>query len=199
MIDNATMKSELWLVRHGETEWSLAGKHTGSTDIPLTAKGCEIAAALRPRLQNIQFAHVLVSPLLRARQTFELAGFGGRGEIEPDLHEWRYGSDEGRTSAEIRAERPGWTVWKDGPLGGETHEDVAVRADRLIARVRSFEGRVAAFSHGHISRVLAARWIGRPVADGALYRLDTAAISVLGYERETAVIKLWNDVGRLPA
>lgn len=193
------MKSELWLVRHGETEWSLAGRHTGSTDIPLTDKGREIAAALRPRLEGVEFARVLVSPLLRARETAELAGLGGRGEIDADLHEWRYGQDEGRTSAEIRADRPGWTVWKDGPLGGETHDEVAARADRLVAKVRSLEGRVAAFAHGHISRVLAARWIGQPAADGALYRLDTAAISVLGYERETAVIKLWNDVGRLPA
>jgi broad specificity phosphatase PhoE len=192
------MTSELWLIRHGETEWSLAGKHTGTTDLPLTAHGSEVAASLRTRLAHVEFTRVIISPLLRARQTYELAGFGGRGVIEPDLHEWRYGSYEGLTTAQIREQRPGWTVWKDGPLGGESHEDVAERADRVIAAARSITGRTAAFCHGHISRVIGARWVGYDVSEGARLRLDTAAICVLGWERETAVIKLWNDVGRLP-
>ena len=192
------MTSELWLIRHGETEWSIAGKHTGATDLPLTEHGSEVAASLRERLVQVEFERVLVSPLLRARQTYELAGFGGRGVIDPDLHEWRYGAYEGRTTKQIREERPGWTVWKDGPLGGESHDQVAERADRVIASVRSGTGRVAAFCHGHISRVIGARWIGYPVSEGARLKLDTAAICVLGWERETAVLKLWNDVGKLP-
>jgi broad specificity phosphatase PhoE len=197
-MDQAT-KPELWLVRHGETEWSVAGRHTGVTDLALTGHGTEVAARLRDRLRGIDFSRVIVSPLLRAKQTCELAGFAGRGETVADLHEWRYGEYEGRTTADIRKERPGWTVWKDGPVGGETHEQVQARADRIIASVRSGDGRVAAFAHGHISRVIGARWIGKTAGDGALLRLDTAAICVLGWERETPVIKLWNDVGRLPA
>ncbi len=192
------MTNELWLIRHGETAWSIAGKHTGTTDVPLTEHGSDVAASLGPRLARVEFARVLVSPLLRARQTCELAGFAGRGQIEPDLHEWRYGTYEGLTTAQIREERPGWTVWKDGPLGGESHEEVGRRADRVVASVRGGTGRVAAFCHGHISRVIGARWIGYPVSEGSRLRLDTAAICVLGWERETAVIKLWNDVGKLP-
>jgi broad specificity phosphatase PhoE len=193
------MTSELWLIRHGETEWSAAGKHTGVTDLALTEQGSEVAASLRERLASVKFDRVIVSPLLRARQTCELAGFCGRGVIEPDLHEWRYGEYEGLTTPQIREGRSGWTVWKDGPLGGESHDDVAARADRIILAVRGGTGRVAAFCHGHISRVIGARWIGHPVSEGARLRLDTAAICILGWERETAVIKLWNDVGRLPA
>jgi probable phosphoglycerate mutase len=193
------MPSELWLIRHGETEWSRSGRHTGRTDIPLTEHGRAVAAALGDRLREIEFARILTSPLVRARETCELAGFAKRAEVVADLREWDYGDDEGRTTAGIRTERPGWTVWRDGPRGGETAVEIAERADRVIAGVRAKDERVAAFGHGHFSRVLAARWIAKPVADGALYRLDTAAICVLAWERETPVLKLWNDTGRLPS
>lgn len=191
-------RPELWLVRHGETDWSATGRHTGRSDVPLNDRGREVAASLVPRLAGIGFDRVLTSPLARARDTCALAGFAGRAEVSADLAEWDYGQDEGLTTTEIRRDRPSWTVWTAGPKGGETADEVAARADRVVAMARSGQGRVLAFSHGHFSRVLASRWIGQPAAHGAYLRFDTAAVSVLGWERDTPVLLLWNDAGRLP-
>jgi broad specificity phosphatase PhoE len=190
-------ESQLWLVRHGETEWSAAGRHTSRTDLPLTTTGREAAASLRSRLAG-DFDQVLVSPRERARVTAELAGLGDRAVVDEDLAEWDYGEDEGLTSAQIREDRPDWTLWADGPRGGETAAEIAARAERVVARVRASGGRTIAFAHGHISRVIAARWVDLPVAAGAHLRLDTAAVSVLGWERETPVLVRWNDTGTLP-
>ncbi|MDQ1627121.1 MAG: hypothetical protein QOI54_865 [Actinomycetota bacterium] len=190
--------SQLWLVRHGETQWSAAGRHTSRTDLPLTDDGRGAATALGERLGGLTFDQVLASPRLRTRTTAELAGLGDRATLDPDLVEWDYGQDEGLTSAQIRAERPGWSVWREGPRGGETAEQVAARADRVIARVRAAGGRTIAFSHGHFCRVLGARWIDLAVEEGAHLRLDTAAVSVLGWERETPALLRWNDTGVLP-
>jgi probable phosphoglycerate mutase len=184
---------ELWLVRHGETEWSRLGRHTGRTDIALTEAGHAQAAAVARKLSGHDFALVLSSPLTRALDTARLAGFGGRVETADDLMEWDYGDDEGRTTPEIRHERPGWTIWRDGPSGGETADHVANRVDRVIARVRRADGDVLVFAHGHVLRVLAARWLGEPATEGRLYALSTATVSVLGWERETAVIERWNE------
>jgi probable phosphoglycerate mutase len=184
---------ELWLVRHGETEWSLSGAHTGRTDIPLTAAGRERAAAVGRYLAGRKFAGVLVSPLGRARETCRLAGYEN-AQIDPGLSEWDYGDYEGRTTAQIQAERPGWSLWSDGVPNGETAAQVAARADGVIAHALAVagEGDVALFAHGHILRVLAARWLGLPPEDGRLFALGTAAVSTLGYERETRVITRWN-------
>jgi broad specificity phosphatase PhoE len=192
-------QGELWVVRHGETEWSASGRHTSRTDVPLTEQGRAAAAQLGARLTGISFARVLTSPLTRARETCALAGLGDRAEVVEDLREWDYGADEGLTTAQIREDRAGWTVWADGPRGGESADEVGARADRIVATVRSIEGRVLAFSHGHMSRVIGARWLGLPVTEGAHLRLDTGAISVLGWERETPAVLLWNDTGQLPA
>lgn len=189
--------SELWLVRHGETEWSKSGQHTGRTDIELTDVGRDNARALRPRLAGTEFARVLTSPLRRARDTSVLAGYGDRAERVDDLMEWDYGDEEGLTTAEIRKQRPGWTVWSEGPTGGETVWDVGARADRVIELARGTEGVVLAFSHGHFARVLGARWIGLSAAEGHKLKLSTAAISVLGYDRETAAILRWNDTSHV--
>ena len=188
-------RPNLWLVRHGETEWSRSGRHTSRTDVPLTERGRAEALTLAPRLVDHDFAVVLSSPLSRALDTANLAGYAGRVETTEDLLEWDYGADEGRTTAEIRTERPGWTVWRDGPRDGETAADVAGRADRVIASVRAANGDVLAFAHGHVLRVLAARWLGETPAEGRFYALGTATISVLGWEHETAVIERWNDAG----
>jgi probable phosphoglycerate mutase len=184
---------DLWLVRHGETEWSLSGAHTGRTDIPLTAAGRVRAAAVGRYLAGRKFAGVLVSPLGRARETCRLAGYEN-AQIDPDLSEWDYGDYEGRTTAQIQAERPGWSLWSDGVPNGETAAQVAARADGVIAHALAVagEGDVALFAHGHILRVLAARWLGLPPEDGRLFALGTAAVSTLGYERETRVITRWN-------
>jgi len=182
----------LVLVRHGETEWSRDHKHTSYTDLPLTEVGAEQARALGKRLAGHGFAGVFVSPLRRARQTCELAGFGARAEVMDDLREWNYGRYEGLTTAEIRRSRPGWTVWKDGPLGGESPEDVGSRADRVIQKTWVDDRDVALFAHGHMLRVIAARWIGLAAAGGARLRLATATVSTLGYERETRVVLTWN-------
>lgn len=189
--------AELWLVRHGETEWSASGQHTGTTDIELTDAGRRHASALRERLQGIEFDRVLTSPLQRARVTAELAGFGDRAEVVAELAEWDYGQDEGRTTPQIREDRPGWTVWRDGPLEGETAEQVGRRADKIIALATESAGRVLAFGHGHISRVIGARWIGLAAAEGIGLKLSTASVSVLGYDRETRAIVRWNDTGHL--
>ena len=186
-------RPELWLVRHGETEWSRLGRHTGRTDVPLTAAGREQAQAVARRLVDRSFALVLSSPLSRALDTARLAGFGDQVETTDDLLEWDYGADEGLTTAEIRDDRPGWTVWRDGPRAGETADEVAARIDRVIKRVREAPGDALVFAHGHILRVLAARWLGEPPTEGRLYALSTATVSVLGWERETAVIERWND------
>jgi probable phosphoglycerate mutase len=191
-------RGELWLVRHGETEWSASGRHTSRTDVALTERGAEKAVRVGHRLTGITFDRVLTSPLTRARETCRLAGFGDRAEVVDDLREWDYGDDEGRTTAEIRDTRPGWTVWDQGPAGGETAEEVGRRADRVVALARGTGGRVLAFSHGHISRVIGARWIELPVREGAHLRLDTASIAVLGWERETPVLQLWNSTDTLP-
>jgi probable phosphoglycerate mutase len=184
---------ELWLVRHGETEWSRLGRHTGRTDIALTDAGRAQAAAVARKLSGHEFAMVLSSPLSRALDTARLAGFGDRVETADDLLEWDYGADEGLTTPEIRRERPGWTVWRNGPKDGETADEVAARVDRVIERVRAAEGNVLVFAHGHLLRVLAARWLGEPPTEGRLFALSTATVSVLGWERETAVIERWNE------
>lgn len=183
----------VWLIRHGETEWSRDGRHTGRTDVQLTAAGEAAAQALRPALAGREFRLVLTSPLQRARRTCELSGLGGDATLDPDLMEWDYGAYEGRTTAAIRTERPGWTVWRDGVPGGETATQVAARCDRVVERLRASEGDAAVFAHGHLLRALAARWLGQPVADGRLYALSTAALCILGYERETPVLLRWND------
>lgn len=182
---------ELWLVRHGETSWSAAGKHTGRTDVPLTDAGRAQAAQLAPLLAQHRFALVLTSPLSRAEETSRLAGFDS-AVVDDDLLEWDYGDYDGRTTAEIRAQRPAWSLWRDGCPGGETADDVGHRADRVVTRARAADGDVVAFAHGHLLRVVAARWIGLPAADGALLGLDTATVSVLGWEREQPVVRRWN-------
>jgi probable phosphoglycerate mutase len=184
---------EIWLVRHGETEWSTAGRHTGRTDVPLTEAGRQQARALRTILGGRRFALVLTSPLSRARETCELAGYGGACEPLDALREWDYGEYEGRTTAAIREERPGWTVWSGGVAGGETVEQVGARAAAVLARIERVEGDVALFSHAHLLRILAAVWLGLPPGDGRLLRLDTASVSRLGWERETRVILTWNE------
>jgi broad specificity phosphatase PhoE len=182
---------EIVLVRHGETEWTLSGQHTGRTDIPLTERGREQARALAAELARRQFALVLTSPLARARETCRLAGLGERAQEREELLEWDYGDYEGRTTPEIRRERPGWTLWRDGVANGETAARVGARVDRVIAELRT-AGDAAVFAHGHVLRVLAARWLGLEPEAGRLFALDPASISVLGYERETAVVRLWN-------
>jgi broad specificity phosphatase PhoE len=182
---------ELVLVRHGETEWSRDGKHTGTTDVPLTATGRKQAEALREILGGRTFALVLTSPLARAAETARLAGFG-EAEERDELREWDYGDYEGRRTVEIREERPDWTLWRDGVPGGESSAEVAARVDRLLEELRSVEGGVLVFSHGHLLRVLAARWIGLGPESGGRFGLDPATISVLGHERETPVIRVWN-------
>lgn len=183
---------ELWLVRHGPTEWSRDHKHTSVTDLPLLPEGDRAARSLRPRLADNGFALVLTSPRLRARHTAELAGFPD-AEVDPDLAEWAYGDYEGITTEQIRESVPGWSVWTHPSPGGETAEQVATRLDRVIARARAIDGPVLAFGHGHALRVLAARWLELMAADGRHFRLDTATVSVLGYERENPVLLRWNS------
>jgi probable phosphoglycerate mutase len=187
----------IFLVRHGATEWSVSGQHTGRTDIPLTDEGRRQAERLGARLAREHFALVLVSPLSRARETARLAGFGDVAEVDPDLVEWDYGTYDSLTAAEIRQERPGWTPWHDGFPGGETLEEMAARADRVLARVRTVDGDVALFAHGHILRVIAARWLEQPPQEAARYYLSTASVSALGWERETSVIERWNEACHL--
>jgi probable phosphoglycerate mutase len=184
---------EIVLVRHGETEWSRSGRHTGRTDVPLTEAGREQAHRLASRIVGRDFARVLTSPLARAADTCRLAGLGDRAESRPELMEWDYGDYEGRTTAEIRGERPGWTTWRDGCPGGETANDVGVRLDPLVEELAQASADVAVFGHGHALRVLAARWIELPAVAGSRLPLKTAALSVLGRERETRAILLWNE------
>jgi probable phosphoglycerate mutase len=184
--------SEVWLVRHGETEWSRAGRHTSTTDLPLLPDGEGVARGLGARLDGPDFALVLTSPRQRARRTAELAGHP-EAEVDDDLVEWGYGDYEGVTSAEIRRTRPGWTVWSQTCPGGETAAQVQARLDRVVDRVREAEGPSLLFGHGHALRALTARWLGLPATDGRLFRLDTATVSVLGHERESPVILRWNS------
>ena len=185
------------LVRHGETEWTKSKQHTGRQDIPLTEEGRREAELLRHRLAAWSFARVFVSPLSRARDTGTLAGLGERAEIRPDLMEWDYGAYEGRTRADILRERPEWNLWRDGCPQGETAEQVGVRADRVISEVRGVEGDVVLFAHGHLLRVLAARWIHAPASSGERLALNTGSVSVLGREHSSEAIWLWNDVSHL--
>ena len=187
--------TELWLIRHGETEWSLSRKHTGRTDIGLTEHGCKRAEELRNYLAGTEFAAVFTSPLKRARETCEIAGFGDVARVDEGLIEWDYGVHEGRTTEEIRAETPGWSVWANEIVNGETVEQVGERADGVIARALAAAGdgeRVALFAHAHILRILAARWVGLEARAGRLFALGTGSVSVLGWEREARVIQAWN-------
>jgi probable phosphoglycerate mutase len=180
------------LVRHGETEWSRDMRHTGRTDKPLTPLGREQALVAGRSIADREFALVLTSPLARARETADLAGLGAVAEPEDDLMEWDYGEVEGRTTAEMREERPGWRIWADGPPGGETLDQVAARADRVIARVAAVDGHVALFAHGHLLRVLAARWVGQAPGFGEALKLDTAGVCELELHRDVRVIARWN-------
>lgn len=189
----------MFLVRHGATEWSVSGRHTGRTDVPLTDAGRSAAARLTGRLAGEHFALVLTSPLSRAAETCRLALPGTEAEPVDDLMEWDYGDYEGRRTAEIRTERPGWLLWSDGVPNGETADQVAARVDRVIERARSepADGDVALFAHGHILRVLASRWLGQPPSFGGHLLLATAALSVLTYERGLPALSLWNDTSHL--
>ena len=191
------MPSSVTLVRHGETAWSAAGRHTGLTDIPLTPEGERKAKRLGERLAGQTFDRVFTSPLQRAAQTCALAGFGDRAFVDPDLLEWNYGDYEGRTSREIEKERPGWLVFRDGCPNGERASDVGARVDRVIERLRSVDDRAILFSSAHVLRVLTARWLGLAPSEGRLFKLDTASVSVLAYEHDSRaepVIALWNEV-----
>ena len=185
----------IYLARHGETEWSLTGRHTGVTDLPLTQRGERNAQALGARLRGLTFELVYTSPLQRARRTCELAGFASRAQVDSDLVEWNYGEYEGRRTSEIRAERPDWQLFRDGCPGGESPGQVGERADRVVSRLRAAQGKALLFSSGHFLRVLAARWLGLEPADGKCFFLSTASLSALGYEHSLCqpVICLWND------
>jgi broad specificity phosphatase PhoE len=193
-IPNSTpSRHELFLVRHGATAWSRSGQHTGLTDIPLLDDGREEARALAPVLATHRFSLVLTSPLSRATETCALAGLGDRAEVTDDLLEWDYGDYEGRTTDEIRVERPGWDLWVDGAPGGETVGAVGRRADRVIEAARDTTGDTICFAHGHVLRVLAARWVGLPPVGGRMLVLEAGALSVLGWEREVPVLARWNE------
>jgi probable phosphoglycerate mutase len=184
--------AELWVIRHGETEWSRDGRHTSTTDLPLTEDGERVARSLRERLSGEAFDLVLTSPMQRARVTARLVGHDD-AVVDDDLVEWRYGDYEGRTSAEIREDVPGWTIWTHPAPGGETPDQVTERLDRVVERLRAVPARALVFGHGHALRALTARWLGLPATDGRLFRLDTATLSRLGFERENPVILAWNS------
>jgi broad specificity phosphatase PhoE len=200
-MTEATPKPErqIWLVRHGETEWSNAGRHTGRSDIPLTDTGRRQAQALAARLAGRRFALVLTSPRSRAVETAQLAGFADQLVVEPDLREWDYGKFEGRTTAEIRTDVPGWSIWTGPWLDGETVEAVGARADRVIARCLDplVAGDALLFAHGHLLRVLAARWLELPPDAGRYFALGTATLGILGWDRENRVIETWNEACHL--
>jgi len=189
----------VYLARHGETAWSLSGQHTGCTDLPLTERGEQNARGLGQRLKGVTFAKVFTSPLQRASRTCALAGFGAVADADRDLFEWDYGQYEGKRTAEILAERPGWQLFRDGCPGGETPTHVGTRADHVLNRVRAAQGNVLIFSSGHILRVLTARWLGLPPNAGKYFTLSTASVSILGYEHDLTepVIRLWNDTSHL--
>lgn len=183
---------EIWLFRHGETEWSRSGAHTGRTDIELTSGGRSMGERLGRWLNGRPFAMVLASPLRRAAETCRLAGYGAQCQIDPDLMEWDYGAYEGRRTAEIREERPEWSLWVDGVPGGEKIDDVVKRARRVIARAEAAAGPVALFAHGHLLRVLTATWLELPPSEAQRFTLDTGSVSVLGHEREVRALRMWN-------
>lgn len=186
----------VYLARHGETAWTVSRQHTGLTDLPLTERGERTARRLEERLRGLTFAAVLTSPLQRAARTCELAGFKAVAEVDQDLVEWDYGQYEGRQTAEIRAERPGWELFRDGCPGGESPQQVSVRADRIVKRVREVSGNVLIFTSGHFMRVLATRWLGlEPSVNCKFFMLSTASLSALGYEHDVTrpVIRLWNE------
>ena len=185
-------RPEAWLFRHGETEWSATGRHTSRTDLELTDEGREAARHLGDLVAQVRFAAVFTSPMRRARDTCALVGLDKHAVIDDDLREWDYGDYEGVTTAAIRADRPNWSLWRDGCPGGETADEVCARVDRLVARIRATDGPVALFGHGHCLRVLGARWVGLDPREGAVLALDTATVSRLGWEREQAVIRAWN-------
>ncbi len=186
------MADELWVIRHGETEWSRDGLHTSHTELDLTPEGEQVAGRLAERLADVEFDLVLTSPRLRARRTAELAGHAA-AHVEDDLTEWDYGDYEGLSTPTIREDVPGWTVWSHPCPGGESPDQVSRRLDRVVHKVRAHGGRVLVFSHGHASRALTARWLGLPVTDGRLFTLDTATISVLAYERDSPTVARWNS------
>jgi broad specificity phosphatase PhoE len=192
MADGVAAHHEVVVVRHGETEWSLSGQHTSRTDLPLTERGRERARKLAPRFAGRSFALVLSSPMLRARETCELAGLGDQMELCDDLHEWDYGEYEGLTTPQIHEQNPDWVLWRDGCPGGETPGQVGARADRALARLRAGDGEAIAFAHGHILRVTAARWIAHEPSFGARVALGPGAVSALGFERQTEVLAHWN-------
>jgi probable phosphoglycerate mutase len=183
---------EVYLIRHGETAWSLSGRHTGTSDVELTDHGREVARRWRPYSATKSFDLILTSPLKRARETCELAGLGEGAQIDPDLGEWNYGEYEGLTSRQIRARRPDWLVFRDGCPGGESPQDIAARVDRVITRVRARSGNVVLFAHGHVLRVLGARWLGLPPAGGAHFLLDTATLCVLSSYHGVPAVRRWN-------
>lgn len=182
----------VFVIRHGETEWSLDGRHTGTTDIPLTANGRRLAQHFRPALARNSFSAVLSSPMQRARETCELAGLGSACTIDQDLVEWDYGRYEGLTPVEIRETEPGWLIFRDGCPEGETPEQIGARVDRVIARVRAANGDVAIFAHGHVLRVFVARWIGMPANGGQHFVLSTGTLSILGYYHHIPAVRIWN-------
>ena len=182
----------VFAIRHGETVWSLSGQHTGTTDIPLTDNGRRLAERMRPVLAGKSFALVLCSPMQRARETCELVGLGDTVVIDPDLVEWNYGQYEGLTPKQIHETAPGWLIFRDGCPDGESPEQVGVRVDRVIARARAVDGDVALFSHGHVLRVLVARWIGSLAGAGQHFLLDTGTLCVLSYYRDVPAVRIWN-------
>jgi broad specificity phosphatase PhoE len=183
---------QLWLIRHGETEWSVSGAHTSRTDIPLTARGEERAERIRDYLAHRQFSLVLTSPLQRARETCRVAGYADVAQVEENLREWDYGIYEGRTTADIRKEQPDWSIWDAAPPEGEAVEQVAARTQKVIDRAISSGGQVALFAHAHVLRILTATWLGLPPRAGSLFALGTGSVSTLGFERETRVLSTWN-------
>lgn len=188
---------EMWLFRHGETAWSENGQHTGRTDVPLNAAGKRRALAIGRRLSGRPFALVLCSPLARAVETCRLAGYGDVAEVSDDLMEWDYGDDEGLRTVEIQKQRPGWSLWREGPAAGETIAEVGARTRTVIARAAGVDGDVALFAHGHVLRVLTACWLGLLPDAGRLFTLGTASVSVLGFEHDTPVINKWNQDSHL--
>jgi len=185
-------KQEIWLMRHGETEWSASGAHTSRTDLPLLPSGIKQAQDLAGRLKSRKFALVLVSPMQRARETARLAGYADKAEVTDDLKEWDYGMYEGRSTAQIRKDNPNWSLWRDGVVQGELVEQVGARVQRIIDRCTQVDADVAIFAHGHVLRILTAVWLGLPPSNGQLFALNTGTISVLGYEHEYHVVKRWN-------
>jgi broad specificity phosphatase PhoE len=182
----------VFAIRHGETAWSLSGQHTGTTDIPLTDNGRRLAERMRPVLAANAFGLVLCSPMQRARETCELAGLGDKAVIDADLVEWNYGEYEGLTPEQIHEDAPSWLIFRDGCPGGEAPEQVGARVDRVISRSRAVDGEIALFAHGHVLRVLAARWIGLPASGGQHFLLNTGTLCVLGYYHEIPAVRIWN-------